>query len=60
LTHEKHRKYVVEARYFDHLIIMIGWALSYLRERDPEDPRLEDMTKSLKLMMQSMYTLPEE
>lgn len=59
MTHQKHKHYVLETFFFDALLIHIGWAMSYLRERDPEDPRLEDMRKYLTLMLQSMYILED-
>ena len=57
---ESHKKYVIEARYFDGLVLHVGWALMHLRERDPNDPRIEDMYKYLRLMLQSKYDLEEK
>jgi len=57
---EKHKKYVVEARYFDGLILNIGWTLIRLRELNPDDPRLDDIYNYMTLILQSKYTLAEE
>jgi len=57
---ESHKKYVIEARYFDGLVLHIGWALITLREHNPDDPRIEDMYKYLTLMLQSKYDLEEK